>query len=179
MPKKKPAHYVSNKDLLIAMEKFRENCKEAEESGEDKPKVPEYIGECILKIANGLSNRPNFINYTYKDEMISDGIENCLQYIYNFNPAKSKNPFAYFTQIIYYAFIRRIQKEKKQHHIKHKMIDGGEYKTHEQMPGDPNTYTFNGQFNPLVMVPDEPVYKTKEKKRNTRGLEKFMEDDND
>ena len=164
MPKKKPAHYVSNKDLLVAMEKFRDDCKEAEESGEDKPKVPEYIGECILKIANGLSNRPNFINYTYKDEMISDGIENCLQYIYNFNPKKSKNPFAYFTQIIYYAFIRRIQKEKKQQHIKHKMIDGGEYKTHEQMPGDPNTYTFNGQFNPLVMVPDEPVYKTKEKR---------------
>ena len=179
MPKKKPAHYVSNKDLLIAMEKFRENCKEAAESGEDKPKVPEYIGECILKIANGLSNRPNFINYTYKDEMISDGIENCLQYIYNFNPAKSKNPFAYFTKIIYYALIRRIQKEKKQQHIKHKMIDGGEYKTHNQLPNDPNTYTFNGQFNPLVMVPDQPVYKTKEKKRNTRGLEKFMEDDND
>ena len=88
MPKKKPAHYVSNKDLLVAMEKFRDDCKEAEESGEDKPKVPEYIGECILKIANGLSNRPNFINYTYKDEMISDGIENCLQYIYNFNPKK-------------------------------------------------------------------------------------------
>ena len=179
MPKKKPAHYVSNKDLLVAMEKFRDDCKEAEESGEDKPKVPEYIGECILKIANGLSNRPNFINYTYKDEMISDGIENCLQYIYNFNPKKSKNPFAYFTQIIYYAFIRRIQKEKKQQHIKHKMIDGGEYKTHVQMPGDPNTYTFNGQFNPLVMVPDEPVYKTKGKKKNNKGLEKFMEDEND
>jgi len=179
MPKKKPAHYVSNKELLAAMIEFRDNCKEAEESGEDKPKVPEYVGECILKIANGLSNRPNFINYTYKDEMISDGIENCLQYIYNFNPAKSKNPFAYFTQIIYYAFIRRIQKEKKQQHIKHKMIDGGEYKTHNQLPNDPNTYTFNGQFNPLVMLPDQPVYKTKEKKRNTKGLEKFMEDDND
>jgi len=177
MAKKRPAHYVSNKELLVAMEKFRKDCKEAEECGEDKPKVPEYVGACILKIANGLSNRPNFINYTYKDEMISDGIENCLQYIYNFNPNKSKNPFAYFTQIIYYAFIRRIQKEKKQQHIKHKMIDGGEYKTHEQMPGDPNTYTFNGQFNPLVMVPDEPVYKTKEKKKHRKGLEEFMDDE--
>ena len=176
--KKSTAHYVSNKELFEAMKKFKVICEEAENIGE-RPKVPEYIGECILKIANGLSNRPNFINYTYKDEMISDGIENCLQYIYNFNPAKSKNPFAYFTQIIYYAIIRRIQKEKKQQHIKHKMIDGGEYKTHEQMPGDPNTYTFNGQFNPLVMVPDEPVYKTKEKKKNNKGLEKFMEDEND
>ena len=97
--------------------------------------------------------------------------------VYNFDPVKSKNPFAYFTQIIYYAFIRRIQKEKKQQHIKHKMIDGGEYKTHEVMPGDPETYTFNGQFNPLVMVPDEPVYKTKEKKKSPKGLEEFMDDE--
>ena len=175
--KSQKEHYVDNKKLFEAMKAFKELCKEAEECGEDKPKVPEYVGACILKIANGLSNRPNFINYTYKDEMISDGIENCLQYIYNFDPSKSKNPFAYFTQIIYYAFIRRIQKEKKQQHIKHKMIDGGEYKTHEQMPGDPNTYTFNGQFNPLVMVPDEPVYKTKEKKKNPKGLEEFMDDE--
>ena len=76
---------------------------------------PEYLTTLVsvsLKIANGLSYRPNFINYTYRQEMISDGIENCLQYIHNFDPEKSKNPFAYFTQIIYYAFIRRIQKEK-------------------------------------------------------------------
>ena len=160
------------------MVKFKSECEEADNVWE-RATFPEYIVNCILKIANGLSNRPNFINYTYKDEMISDGIENCLQYIYNFDPTKSKNPFAYFTQIIYYAFIRRIQKEKKQQHIKHKMIDGGEYKTHESMPGDPNTYTFSGQFNPLVMVPDEPVYKTKEKKRSFKGLEKFMEDEDD
>ena len=177
MAKKKiTAHYVSNKELFEAMKKFKLECEEADNVGE-RVKVPEYVGECILKIANGLSNRPNFINYTYKDEMISDGIENCLQYIYNFNPAKSKNPFAYFTQIIYYAFIRRIQKEKKQQHIKHKIIDSAEYKTHEQMPGDTEHYSFNGQFNPLVMVPDEPVYKTKEKKKKQKGLEEFMEDD--
>ena len=179
MAKKKiTAHYVSNKELFEAMKKFKVECEEADNVGE-RVKVPEYIGACILKIANGLSNRPNFINYTYKDEMISDGIENCLQYIYNFNPEKSKNPFAYFTQIIYYAFIRRIQKEKKQQHIKHKMIDSGEYKTHEQMPGDPNVYTFNGQFNPLVMLPDQPVYKTKEKKKNPKSLERFMNEDED
>ena len=105
MAKKKiTAHYVSNKELFEAMKKFKLECEEADNVGE-RVKVPEYVGECILKIANGLSNRPNFINYTYKDEMISDGIENCLQYIYNFNPAKSKNPFAYFTQIIYLSLI--------------------------------------------------------------------------
>ena len=141
MPKKKPAHYVSNKELLAAMIEFRDNCKEAEESGEDKPKVPEYVGECILKIANGLSNRPNFINYTYRQEMISDGIENCLQYIHNFNPEKSKNPFAYFTQIIYYAFIRRIQKEKKQQEVKQKMIANyGIEQMMDSMEGDDTQY---------------------------------------
>ena len=178
MPKKKPAHYVSNKELLAAMIEFRDNCKEAEESGEDKPKVPEYVGECILKIANGLSNRPNFINYTYKDEMISDGIENCLQYIYNFNPAKSKNPFAYFTQIIYYAFIRRIQKEKKQTHIKHKIIEKQEFRTHDTLPVDSQTYSIQG-FDATVMLPDEPVYKTKEKEKVEKPtvLEEFMEEE--
>ena len=80
------------------------------------------MGECILKIANHLSYRPNFINYTYRDEMISDGIENSLQYIDNFDPEKSKNPFAYFTQIIYFAFVRRITKEKKQQKIKDRIL---------------------------------------------------------
>ena len=98
-------------------------CREAEEQGKPQPPVTNYIGECFLKIANHLSYRPNFINYTYRDEMISDGIENCLQYVHNFNPDKSNNPFAYFTQIIYYAFLRRIQKEKKQSHVKNKLIE--------------------------------------------------------
>ena len=145
--KKNPQHYVDNKKLLEEMKKFKKMCKDAEAVGDNMPPVPHYVGECFLKIANGLSFRPNFINYTYRDEMISDGIENCLQYVYNFDPNKSKNPFAYFTQIIYYAFIRRIQKEKKQQHIKHKMIDGGEYKTHEQIIyGILTYYVVSGDF---------------------------------
>ena len=106
------AHYVDNKVFLQAMKEWKDKCEEAEQMGEEKPRVSNYIGECFLKIANHLSYRPNFINYTFRDDMISDGIENCLQYLDNFNPKKSNNPFAYFTQIIYYAFIRRIQKEK-------------------------------------------------------------------
>ena len=120
--KKKKVHYVDNKKFLEAIVERKEQIKEAEGVGESKPQISNYLGECILKISNHLSYRPNFINYTYKEEMISDGIENSLQYIDNFDPEKSKNPFAYFTQIIYYAFIRRIAKEKKQQKIKDRIL---------------------------------------------------------
>ena len=117
------AHYVDNKQFLQAMKEFKEACKDAEECGEEAPPIPDMVGAALLKIANRLSTKPNFINYTFREEMVSDGIENCINYIGNFDPDKSKNPFAYFTQIIYYAFLRRIQKEKKQLYIKHKAIE--------------------------------------------------------
>tara|TARA_Y100001949_G_scaffold160039_1_gene151384 strand:- start:78 stop:563 length:486 start_codon:yes stop_codon:yes gene_type:complete len=120
--KKKKPHYVNNKEFLQAMIDWKATVVEAEANDEPRPQVTNYIGECFLKIANHLSYRPNFINYTYREEMISDGIENCLQYIDNFDPEKSKNPFAYFTQIIYFAFVRRITKEKKQSLIKDKIL---------------------------------------------------------
>ena len=88
-----------------------------------RPRIPNYLGDCFLKIATHLSYKPNFVNYMFKDDMICDGIENCVQYINNFNPEKSSNPFAYFTQIVHYAFLRRIQKEKKQLEIKEKIIE--------------------------------------------------------
>ena len=176
--KKKSVHYVDNAKFLEAMKEWKEQCKDAEEAGDEKPRISNYIGECFLKIANGLSYRPNFINYTYRQEMISDGIENCLQYIHNFNPEKSKNPFAYFTQIIYYAFIRRIQKEKKQSHVKHRMIEKQEYLPYITMEGDQTNYSVSG-FDINVMVPDEAVYKPKKKdtKDNPKGLENFMDND--
>ena len=139
-PKQKP-HYVDNKKFLIAMTEYRELRIKAEEEGKRRPTVTNYIVECYLKIANHLSYRPNFINYTYRDDMISDGIENCLQYMDNFDPEKSKNPFAYFTQIIYYAFIRRIQKEKKQQEVKQKMIANyGIEQMMDSMEGDDTQY---------------------------------------
>ena len=138
--KEKP-HYVDNKKFLEAMTEFRIKVLDAEEKGKKRPMVTNYIGECFLKIANHLSYRPNFINYTFRDDMISDGIENCLQYMDNFNPEKSKNPFAYFTQIIYYAFIRRIQKEKKQIQIKSKLIaNAGVENMMDQLKGDDAVY---------------------------------------
>ena len=138
--KQKP-HYVDNKKFLEAMIEYRNKCIRAEEKNRKKPDVTNYIGECFLKIANHLSYRPNFINYTYRDDMISDGIENCLQYMSNFNPEKSNNPFAYFTQIIYYAFIRRIQKEKKQMQVKSKLIqNAGVENMMDQLAGDDQVY---------------------------------------
>ena len=138
--KEKP-HYVDNKKFLEAMIEYRDRCEKAKNKNRKKPDVTNYIGECFLKIANHLSYRPNFINYTFRDDMISDGIENCLQYMDNFNPDKSKNPFAYFTQIIYYAFIRRIQKEKKQIQIKSKLIaNTGVENMMDQLQGDDQQY---------------------------------------
>ena len=176
MAKKKSVHYVDNAKFLEAMKEWKEKCKDAEEAGDDPPRITDYIGECFLKIANGLSYRPNFINYTYRQEMISDGIENCFQYIHNLDPAKSKNPFSYFTQIIYYAFIRRIQKEKKQSHIKNKMIEKRSYESFTVMEGDDRVYQIGG-FDPDLMLPDEDVYKPKKKEKvqKTEGLENFME----
>lgn len=116
-------HYVKNADLYAAMVEYRKSVTAASLAGEPKPRIPVYIGECIMKIATHLAYKPNFSNYTFRDEMISDGIENCLQYIDNFDPGKSQNPFAYFTQIIYFAFIRRIQKEKKYLYTKYAAIE--------------------------------------------------------
>ena len=137
MPKKKPEHYVNNKELLEALINYRARVAVAEKNffekyekyppkggrWEGKPRIPNYLGECFLKIATHLSYKPNFVNYMFREDMISDGIENSVQYIHNFDPAKSSNPFAYFTQIIHYAFLRRIQKEKKQLEIKTKIIE--------------------------------------------------------
>ena len=120
MAKRTTRNYVNNKDLLDALIEYQAACKEAEDSGDPKPRVPDYIGTCIFQIATRLATKPNFSGYSYKEDMISDGIENCLLYINNFNPEKSQNPFAYFTQIIWYAFLRRIQKEKKQMYIRFK-----------------------------------------------------------
>ena len=121
--RKRSDHYVNNKDFLAALIKYREDVEIASLQDKPKPVIPRYIGECFLKIANHLSFKPNFVNYMFKDDMICDGIENCVQYIHNFDPERSQNPFAYFTQIIHYAFLRRIQKEKKQLEIKTKIIE--------------------------------------------------------
>ena len=134
--RKRSEHYVNNKEFLAALIKYREDKEIAEIQGKPKPPIPRYIGECFLKIANHLSFKPNFVNYMFKEDMISDGIENCVQYIHNFNPEKSQNPFAYFTQIIHYAFLRRIQREKRQLEIKNKILERSGF---SEVFGDDNT----------------------------------------
>jgi len=113
--------YVSNKDFFAAILERKELLSKLEE-GDELPQITNYLGECILKIANNLANKGNFNGYSFKDEMICDGIENCIKYFDKFNPEKSSNPFSYYTQIIYFAYLRRIAKEKQQYQIKHKII---------------------------------------------------------
>jgi len=125
--KKKTEYYVNNKEFLEAISVYRNKVIAAKDAGKPRPRVTNYLGECFLKIATHLSYKPNFVNYMFREDMICDGIENCLQYIDNFDPEKSSNPFAYFTQIIYYAFLRRIQKEKKQMEIKNKILERSGY----------------------------------------------------
>ena len=127
MVRKRSEHYVNNKEFLAAIVAYKLDILEAEKLGKPKPRITNYLGECFLKIATHLSYKPNFVNYMFREDMICDGIENCVQYIENFNPEKSKNPFAYFTQIIYYAFLRRIQKEKRQLEIKNKILTKSGY----------------------------------------------------
>lgn len=140
---KKKQHYLDNKEFLRALIEYKKSVAKAQESGLPKPRVNNYIGGCFLKIATHLSYRPNFINYMYKDDMICDGIENCIQYVDNFDPEKSTNPFAYFTQIVYYAFLRRIAKEKRQMDIKDKLIERSGYEEVFTSDGDDLNNSYN------------------------------------
>lgn len=123
MKKKATVHYVDNEKFLQTLIQYKKDVRKAKRNKEPKPPIPNYVGECFLKIAEHLSYRPNFMNYSFRDEMIADAIENCLMYFENFDPEKSKNPFAYFTQIVFYAFLRRISKEKKQQYVKYKSLE--------------------------------------------------------
>ena len=183
----KKEHYVNNKEFLAAMVEYTKNVNRAKRNKQPKPPVTDYIGSCFLKIANHLSYRPNFINYTFRDDMISDGIENCLQYLDNFNPRKSNNPFAYFTQIIYYAFIRRIQKEKKQVTIKNRLITESNYDDMTLQPGEDKE--FKNQFTEFLKknmpveeqqkIADDLAKKKKKRKKKTKSsLDYFMSYEN-
>ena len=172
----KKEHYVNNKEFLQAMIDYRKMVNKAKREKKPKPPVTDYIGSCFLKIANHLSYRPNFINYTFRDDMISDGIENCLQYLDNFNPKTSNNPFAYFTQIIYYAFVRRIQKEKKQVTIKNRLITESNYDDMTLQPGEDKE--FKNQFTEFLKknmpIEEQQKLQTLTPKRKRRGKRKHQ-----
>lgn len=174
---KKNKHYINNADFLQALIDYKKRKKK----NANEP-IPNYIGECWMKIAEGLSHKPNFISYTYRDEMISDGIENCLMYFDNFDPDKSKNPFAYFTQIIYYAFLRRIQKEKKQLYIKYKsteqmgvLDEGAQF---ESADGQIKQFEMYDNIAEFIESFEDSQLRKKETKKVTKklkGMEKFVE----
>ena len=154
--RKRSEHYVNNKEFLAALEVYIAQVNRAKLNDTEPPQIPRYIGECFLKIATHLSYKPNFVNYMFRDDMISDGIENCVQYIHNFDPEKSRNPFAYFTQIIHYAFLRRIQKEKKQLDIKTKIIERSGFD--EVMNVDDNA--MSGSSSDYNTIKDNIQYKS-------------------
>lgn len=174
------AYYIDNKKFYEEMRKYIESCREAEEAGDQYPIIPNYIGECFYKIATKLSNKPNFIGYSYKEEMIGDGIENCIHYIKSFNPEKSTNPFSYFTQIVWHSFIHRIEKEKKQQYIKYKamdnmvinnqhFIDSADDAFHSIFVGmHENTQQFISTY--------ETKIENNKKKKAKKALENFIED---
>jgi len=175
------AHYVDNKKLYQAIVEYRKIVREKEEQGIERPPIPSYIGHCMLMIAQRLSLKPNFVNYSYREEMISDGIENCVCYFDNYNPDRYDNPFAYFTQIIYFAFLRRIQKEKKQLYIKHKTLENSFIMNElvEQGEHDDGEFTpiyidlENENMNEFIKAFEDNL--DKKRKKRKQGVEKFIE----
>lgn len=186
MTRKPKRNYVNNPEFLQAIMKYKKACQEAEDCGDDPPQVPNYIGECIYQISTRLATKPNFSGYTYKDEMISDGLENAIQALNNFNPEKSQNPFAYFTQIIWYAFLRRIDKEKKQVYIRHKVTESSVIQgtAIEKESGDSGTPAYidlsNDYMNDFVSTYEKRMEtKKKQTAKAKKGLEKFIGDDDE
>jgi hypothetical protein len=169
-------HYVNNKTLFEEMVKFKEKTKEAEEAGKQLPRIPNYVGECFLMICNKLSTKPNFMGYSYRDDMIADAIENCVVAAHSFDPEKSSNPFAYFTQIAWNAFIRRIQKEKKQSYIKHKNFVNSnlmeDIAREISVTGQP---IHNEYSDDIIRSFEDKIVKNSKKPKS--GLEKFIEED--
>ena len=174
-------HYVNNAQMLESIKDYREKLLAARANSTEIPRIPEYLGECIMKIATGLSRKSNFINYSYKDDMILDGIENCVHCMHSFDPEKSSNPFSYFTQVIYFAFLRRIAKEKKQSYIKGKLIqdmafDSFDLQGHDDDVDFKNAYTAFIQANSNF---DDSFIKNKEKKKKEKlrqSLINFIDD---
>lgn len=172
-------HYVNNADFLKALVEYKRKCVEAKENNKEDPQIPNYIGSCFLQIAEHLSRKPNFVMYSFRDEMIADGVENCLMYFRNFDPDISSNPFSYFTQIIYYAFLRRIAKEKKQLYVKYKATEQvGIFDEFEMLEdSDGNTRQFELYDNISEFINNYEDSKRKKREQRVRGIEKFFEED--
>jgi len=174
-------HYIDNKQFLAALIEFKKEVNRAKRNEEERPQVPDYIGDCFIKIANHLAYKSNFINYSFREDMILDAIENCLIYMDNFDPKKSSNPFAYFTQITYYAFLRRIQKEKKHLQTKYRYIESLDIEGIIRQAHDEGSYD-NGFIRYLKQQADtaqKELYDTKKDKKMTRKPKYLQKLDDD
>jgi hypothetical protein len=171
-------HYINNKDFLKEMIKYRQSIRKAKRQGLTKPQIPATIAKCFMMIAENLSHKPNFLSYTFRDEMVADAIENCVMYVDNFDPSKSSNPFAYFTQIAYFAFLRRIQKEKKQLYVKYKATETAgildEFELNENEDGTFRQFELYENISEFISNYENA---RKEKKAKKAGLEKFVDED--
>jgi hypothetical protein len=183
MNKPVPKHYVDNKKFFTEIIHYKQKCLEAAELKQEKPRIPPYIGECLYKIAFRLSLKPNFVNYTFREDMVADGLEKCIAYFDNFDPEKSSNPFAYFTQIIYYAFLARINGEKKHLYIKQKTLENFYFEgmlAEQGMDGDERSVNVdldNEYMKNLVSSYDAKQAEKKAKikaKKNAGNLDKYF-----
>lgn len=169
----KVKNYINNKTLYGAMIHYKNELKEAIDSDKEKPIVPKYIGESILKICNNLAKKPNFSGYTYKQDMISDGIMDCISAVDNFDPDRTNNPFAYFTQIAWNAFLRRIQKEKKQTYIKHKNYENGFLLMDIFDEGNKSVQLKSNEYSSEIVRSFEDKFTKTKKSSKLVGVEKF------
>lgn len=180
-------HYVDNKKFGKALVDYAAAVDKAKADGTTIPIVPNYIAECFLKIAEGLSHKVNFIRYTYREEMVMDAVENCLRAITNYNPnaetrTGTQNAFSYFTQICFFAFLRRIEKEKKQQDIKFKFIEqSGIEEFIAQVEGD-DTHGEQAFIDSLrerigrIKEKDSQIKEFAKKEKKNKSLELFMTD---
>ena len=174
------ADYINNKEFYQMLVDYKEECRIAAQNGESVPRIPENIGRCFYMIATRLGTKWKFSGYTYREEMISDALENCVVAVHNFDPSKSKNPFAYFTQIIYYAFLRRIEKEKKQTFVKYKslehfLVDAS--LNDEDAEAYSNFDITNDKMKPILEKYEKKPKTTKAKKKQNEGIERFVKGD--
>jgi len=169
-------NYINNAEFLVLLANYQKIKKKAIKKGDPIPPIPDEIGVCILEIARGLARRSNFSAYTFKEEMISDGIENCFQYIDNFNPDVSNNPFSYFTQIIYFAFLRRIHAESKQSYVKFKSFENHELFTDHKYETKKHVNLINTIINEKTQ---DIITKFEEKMLNKAANKKVAEDDDE
>lgn len=178
-PKDSGNNYVDNKELFAEMVEWKSRCNDAENVGDERPPMTDSIGQKIILIAEGVARSKNFCNYSYKDEMISDGIENCIRYGHNFDPEKSENPFSYFSQMIYFAFLRRIDLEKKQANIRKKCIemaiDDPQYK-HDTEAGNTSSAGALSEMQKKLSV-ETSEYDEYLAKKNKRGKKAKKEDE--